>query len=310
MKINTLFQSQRKGVLFFYGGILFTLFFIGCELEFGSNSAIAPGTPSASVKSAGTDIQVTITPPTVKGTSVEGNVLGSDNIVYNIYYSARKHGTVSDLIRFAKSSTDKKQAGTVAVAGKQSGSSTGIISSLSAETKYYIVVVAVNSVVPLLESEPTSSKEATTGKPSTSTPSGNDKAPGAATIKTLTVDGDSIKITITAPTEKGTTGSKENTLNNLTYLVYISAVDPKGNAQTVEDNANPSTTAEVLAKERSGGIYGLFPTTEEGSWTFTHLKDNTKFYVVTKVVADLFVSNISSPLSDIKEVTTATAKTQ
>ena len=317
MKINTLFQSQRKGVLFFYGGILLTLFFIGCDLEFASNAAIAPGTPSVSVKSAGTDIRVMITPPTIKGVSITGADLKNEDIIYHVYYSARKHGTVFDLIRFAKSSTDKKQAGKVVVAG-QSGTSTGTISSLSAETKYYITVVAVNSKIQLLESDPTNSIEATTGKSSTSSvPSGNDKAPGAATIKSLTADGDSIRITITAPTEKGTTGSKANTLNDLSYLIYVSTVDPKGNAQAVVDDAktNPITNAEFFAKERDGGIYGgFFPIlSEEESSRIIHLKDNTKFYVVVQVLVlelDSRQQFITSPLSDIKEVTTATAKTQ
>ena len=311
MKINTLFQ--RKGVLFFYVGILLTLFFIGCDLEFGSNSAIAPGTPSFEVKPAVTNIQVTITPPTIKGTSIAGEELKNEDIIYHVYYSSHKHGNVLDLISFAKSSADKnkKQAGKIIVAGQKTGTSTGTILSLSAETKYYIAVVAVNGKVQLLESDPTSIKEATTGKSSSSTPSGNDKAPGAATIKSVTADGDSITITITAPTEKGITDSKVNTLDDITYLIYVSAVDPKGNAQAVVDSAsaNPLTNAEVLAKEIDGGVSVAFPKAEETMFTSTHLKDSTKFYVVTKVFAGSLGGTNVSPLSGIKEVTTGTAKT-
>ncbi len=311
MKINTLFQ--RKGVLFFYVGILLTLFFIGCDLEFGSNSAIAPETPSFEVKPAVTNIQVTITPPTIKGTSIAGDELKNEDIIYHVYYSSHKHGNVLDLISFAKSSADKnkKQAGKIIVAGQKTGTSTGTILSLSAETKYYITVVAVNGKVQLLESDPTSIKEATTGKSSSSTPSGNDKAPGAATIKSVTADGDSIIVTITAPTEKGTTGSKANTLNDISYLIYVSAVDPSGNAQAVVDSviANPLTDAEVLAKEIDNVVSVAFPKAEETMFTSTHLKDSTKFYVVTKVFAGSLASTNVSPLSGIKEVTTGTATT-
>ncbi len=118
----------------------------GLRKEFIAKEAYAaPGKPTIQANAQGATIVLTITAPTVKGTTAEGTDLRDNQIDYIVYYAASKTNIDGATVKTQAQGASDAQEG----AEKDdvpTGATSYTISNLRLNTKYYITAVAVNSL--------------------------------------------------------------------------------------------------------------------------------------------------------------------
>ncbi len=117
----------------------------GVRKEFVAKEAYAaPGKPTIQANAQGVTIMLTITAPTVKGTTAEGTDLRDNQIDYKVYYIASKTNIDGATVKTRAKAESNAQVG----AEKDdvpTGATSYTIRNLRLNTKYYITAVAVNS---------------------------------------------------------------------------------------------------------------------------------------------------------------------
>ncbi len=118
----------------------------GVRKEFIAKEAYAaPGKPTIQANAQGVTIVLTITAPTVKGTTAEGTDLRDNQIDYIVYYIASKTNIDGATVKTQAQAASDAQVG----AEKDdvpTGATSYTIRNLRLNTKYYITAVAVNSL--------------------------------------------------------------------------------------------------------------------------------------------------------------------
>ncbi len=118
----------------------------GLRKEFIAKEAYAaPGKPTIQANAQGATIVLTITAPTVKGTTEDGTDLRDNQIDYIVYYAASKTNIDGATVKTQAQGASDAQEG----AEKDdvpTGATSYTIRNLRLNTKYYITAVAVNSL--------------------------------------------------------------------------------------------------------------------------------------------------------------------
>ncbi len=118
----------------------------GVRKEFVAKEAYAaPGKPTIQANVQGATIVLTITAPTVKGTTAEGTDLRDNQIDYKVYYIASNTSINGATVKTRAQAASDAQVG----AEKDdvpTGATSYTIRNLRLSTKYYITAVAVNSL--------------------------------------------------------------------------------------------------------------------------------------------------------------------
>ncbi len=118
----------------------------GQRKEFITKEAyVSPGKPTIQANAQGATIVLTITAPTVKGTTEDGTDLRDNQIDYIVYYAASTKDIDGATVKTqAKAASDAQEG--AEKDDVSTGATSYTISNLRLNTKYYITAVAVNSL--------------------------------------------------------------------------------------------------------------------------------------------------------------------
>ncbi len=224
----------------------------GLRKEFEAKEAYAaPGKPTIQANAQGATIVLTITAPTVKGTTAEGTDLRDNQIDYIVYYAASKTNIDGATVKTQAQGASDAQEG----AEKDdvpTGATSYTIRNLRLNTKYYITAVAVNSL-----KKTKVSAEATTVSASITIVIGN-ATKVSATVGTALAQNTTRVLTSISPSgltftcDESTIDNDNSTLKEETGLTVTFAKNT--NTVTITGTANKSNIYDTAITEYNYGV--------------------------------------------------------
>ncbi len=223
----------------------------GVRKEFIAKEAYgAPGKPTIQANAQGTTIVLTITAPTVKGTTAEGTDLRDNQIDYKVYYIASNTNINGATVKTQAQAESNAQVG----AEKDdvpTGATSYTIRNLRLNTKYYITAVAVNSL-----KKTKISAEATAVSASTPTVVIGNATKVSATVGTALAQNTTRVLTSISPSGLSFTCDEStvdnSTLKQETGLTVTFAKNT--NTVTITGTANKSNIHDTAITEYSYGV--------------------------------------------------------
>ncbi len=222
--------------------------------EFVAKEAYAaPGKPTIQANAQGVTIVLTITAPTVKGTTAEGTDLRDNQIDYKVYYIASKTNIDGATVKTRAQAASDAQVG----AEKDdvpTGATSYTIRNLRLNTKYYITAVAVNSF-----KKTKISAEATAVSASTPTVVIGNATKVSATVGSTPTSAHTTRVLtsispsgLTFTCDESTIDNDNSTLKQETGLTVTFAKNT--NTVTITGTANKSNIHDTAITEYSYGV--------------------------------------------------------
>ncbi len=225
----------------------------GLRKEFEAKEAYAaPGKPTIQANAQGVTIVLTITAPTVKGTTADGTDLRDNQIDYIVYYAASTKDIDGATVKTqAKAASDAQEG-----AEKDdvpTGATSYTIRNLRLNTKYYITAVAVNSL-----KKTKVSAEATAVSASTPAVAIGNATKVSATVGTALAQNTTRVLTSISPSgltftcDESTIDNDNSTLKEETGLTVTFAKNT--NTVTITGTANKSNIHDTAITEYNYGV--------------------------------------------------------
>ncbi len=226
----------------------------GVRKEFIAKEAYgAPGKPTIQANAQGATIVLTITAPTVKGTTEDGTTTLRDNqIDYKVYYIASNTNINGATVKTQAQAASDAQVG----AEKDdvpTGATSYTIRNLRLNTKYYITAVAVNSL-----KKTKVSAEATAVSASTPTVVIGNATKVSATVGSAPTSAHTTRVLNSIPNgltftcDESTIDNDNSTLKQETGLTVTFAKNT--NTVTITGTANKSNEHDTSITEYSYGV--------------------------------------------------------
>ncbi len=224
-----------------------------------------------------------------------GDTLVAAQVSYKVY-SIAKDGSTQRTVAQIKANSN------TATKNIAAGTTNSTLTGLTNRTTYEIVVQAVNS---------TDDTKTSTGERHEFVAKEVYAAPGKPTIQ-ANAQRNTIVLTITAPTIKGTTEDGTTNLkdNQIDYIVYYIASNTNIDGATVKTQAQAASDAQVGAEKDD-------VPTGATSYTIRNLRLNTKYYITavavnslkkTKISGEATAVSVTTPIAIIENTTVVSAE--